>query len=134
MQSRLRKAKGIVEYAQAARCLKAKYPQSEFHLLGWLDENPTAISSAQIDQWQKEGIIKYLGFTKDVRPFIEATAVYVLPSYSEGTPRSVLEAMERFILQPELIAVMGQRSYEIAVEKYDVHKVNSVIMRTMNLL
>lgn len=42
-------------------------------------------------------------------------------------------AMERFILRPELIEKMGRRSREIAVEKYDVHKVNAVIMKTMGL-
>ena len=43
-------------------------------------------------------------------------------------------AMERFILQPELIEKMGRRSREIAAQKYDVKKVNTVIMKTMGLL
>jgi len=42
---------------------------------------------------EKEGIINYHGRKDDVRPFIEDSSVYVLPSYREGTPRSVLEAM-----------------------------------------
>jgi glycosyltransferase involved in cell wall biosynthesis len=44
-------------------------------------------------QWVSEGIIDYLGEQRDVRPFLAACSVYVLPSYREGTPRSVLEAM-----------------------------------------
>jgi len=96
----------------------------------------------------------------------------VLPSYREGTPRTVLEAMsmgrpiittntpgcketvipsvngflvppkdsgklamamETFVRQPELAAKMGKASRKIAEEKYDVHKVNKVILETMNL-
>jgi len=42
--------------------------------------------------------------------------------------------MERFIVEPDLIPKMGQRSREIAVEKFDVRKVNAVILKTMGLL
>ncbi|MEO8454685.1 MAG: glycosyltransferase family 4 protein [Sphingomicrobium sp.] len=51
-------------------------------------------------------------------------------------PRAVeplVEAMERFILHPELIAAMGLRSREIAENKFDVHKVNAQMVREMEL-
>lgn len=84
--------KGIGEYVEAARNLKKLYPSVSFRLLGPLDTNPTAISRSQVAAWEKEGI-EYLGETRDVRPYLAASSVFVLPSYREGTPRSVLEAM-----------------------------------------
>ena len=91
--ARLLRDKGIAEYVDAARLLKGKYPTARFHLVGPLDPNPAAISRAQIDNWSREGVIDYFGSTTDVRPYIAGATVYVLPSYREGTPRSVLEAM-----------------------------------------
>jgi len=44
---------------------------------------------------------------------------------------ALVNAMEQFIRQPELIQQMGKASRQIAVEKYDVHKVNAVILRTI---
>lgn len=91
--ARLIKDKGIYEYIRAATILKKRYPWVEFRLLGPFDTNPTAISETQIKAWHNSGVIEYLGETKDVRPFLADTSVYVLPSYREGTPRTVLEAM-----------------------------------------
>jgi glycosyltransferase involved in cell wall biosynthesis len=161
-----------LEYVEAARVLKARHPEVRFELLGPLDPNPAAISLSQVEAWEREGAIRYLGEASDVRPAIAACSVYVLPSYREGTPRTVLEAMamgrpvvttdapgcretvrdgvngflvpvkdaralagamERFILEPGLIAEMGARSLERAREKYDVHKVNAVILGAMGL-
>jgi glycosyltransferase involved in cell wall biosynthesis len=62
-------------------------------LAGALDSNPSAISQRELKQWVSDGIIDYLGELPDVRPAIAASSIYVLPSYYEGTPRTVLEAM-----------------------------------------
>lgn len=170
--ARLIHDKGIYEYVEAARRVKRCYPDLVFRLLGPFDSNPSAISRTTVEQWQEEGVIEYLGKTKDVRPYIADCSVYVLPSYREGTPRTVLEAMamgrpvvttdapgcretvidgkngylvpvknvdelvralECFISRPELISGMGQEGRRIAVEKYDVRKVNETILRTMGL-
>src|SRR5919107_1145838 len=62
---RLLKEKGIVEYVEAARTLKGKYPQATFQLLGAFDSNPSCISRTQLGDWQQEGIIEYLGTVED---------------------------------------------------------------------
>lgn len=164
--------KGIGEYVKAAQQLKKKYPSTKFRLVGPFDSNPKAIEEGQVHRWVEEGIIEYLGETDDVRPFIRESSVYVLPSYREGTPRSVLEAMatgrpivttdapgcretvqvgingflvpvkdadklaeamEKFIIDPSLITRMGKESREIAVDRFDVHKVNGIILKAMEL-
>ena len=85
--------KGVGEFVDAARIVKTNFPDARFQLLGFLDaENRTAISKATVDEWVSEGIVEYLGVADDVRPFIAASDCVVLPSYREGTPRTLLEA------------------------------------------
>ena len=93
MVARLLKDKGIYEYIAAARQIKAKYPNVSFNLVGWIDDNPSSITSHELDTWCKDGLINYLGKLDDVRDSLKTASVFVLPSYREGTPRSVLEAM-----------------------------------------
>jgi len=93
MIARLIREKGIIEFVEAARILKRQYPETIFRLVGPYYDGPTAITEEQVKEWTQEGIIEYLGATSDVRPYIESTSVFVLPSYREGTPRTVLEAM-----------------------------------------
>lgn len=85
--------KGVGEYVEAARALRARYPHARFKLLGPVGvANPSAISQADIDGWQREGIVEYLGEAHDVRPHIAQADCVVLPSYREGVPRTLLEA------------------------------------------
>lgn len=85
--------KGVGEYYQAAKILKNKYPNIEFQLLGSIDDgNPKGIAVDVIEQWHKEGIIHYLGYSKDVRDFIAEATCVVLPSYREGKGMTLIEA------------------------------------------
>lgn len=91
--ARLLGDKGIREYAHAAGRLRAQYPDVVFTLVGPVDENPNAIQLPEVAQWVAQGAIDYLGEIADVRSALANCSVYVLPSYREGTPRTVLEAM-----------------------------------------
>ena len=91
--ARLLGDKGVREYAEAARIIKMKYSDVEFHLVGWIDDNPSAISQKELNAWVSQKVVQYWGKLTDVRTAIAESSVYVLPSYREGTPRTVLEAM-----------------------------------------
>jgi glycosyltransferase involved in cell wall biosynthesis len=91
--ARLLGAKGVREYAQAAAIIKSRYPSVQFDLVGWVDDNPDAIEQRELDAWIDDGLVNFLGKLTDVKPAIADSSVYVLPSYREGTPRTVLEAM-----------------------------------------
>ncbi len=81
------------EYADASRRVKASHPEAVFSLVGWIDDTPDAIAREELDRWVRDGVVNYLGRLDDVRAAITDCSVYVLPSYREGTPRTVLEAM-----------------------------------------
>ena len=93
LSARLLKSKGILEYADAALILKRKNYSLHCYLLGAVEEHPDAIGTEQINKWEEERGIRYLGFTQDVRPFLSEADCFVYPSYyNEGVPRSLLEA------------------------------------------
>lgn len=172
MIARLLIDKGIREYMSAAEIIKSRYPDVVFKLVGMIDTNPSSITENEFSIWLKKGIIDFLGALSDVRTAISDCSVYVLPSYAEGIPRTVLEAMamgrpiittnvpgcketvingyngflvsvrnvnelckamEYFIRQSDEIQKMGKRSLEIAIEKYDVNKVNKSILQHMEI-
>jgi glycosyltransferase involved in cell wall biosynthesis len=85
--------KGLGEFVEAIRQLRAMGLHAEGRVLGFLDvQNPSAVSREQLLAWVHEGIIQYLGESDDVRPYVAAADCVVLPSYREGIPRSLLEA------------------------------------------
>ena len=91
--ARLLRDKGILEFVEAARILRARGVPAQFDLLGQADaDSPTAISLEDAVAWEREGLLSYLGVSNDVRPFIQSADCVVLPSYREGSPRTLLEA------------------------------------------
>jgi len=93
MVARFLADKGIREFVEAARIVRRAEPAARFRLVGWIDANPAAIRRAELDAWIREGCIEHAGRLDDVRGELAAASVFVLPSYREGTPKSVLEAM-----------------------------------------
>ena len=91
--ARLLEAKGLPEYAEAARMLKARHPEARFQVLGPPEKGLGSVSLEQLHAWQQQGCIEYLGETSDVRPYVAAAHVLVLPSWREGTPTSIMEGM-----------------------------------------
>jgi glycosyltransferase involved in cell wall biosynthesis len=90
---RVLRDKGVLEFVEAAKIIKSTHVKVRFCILGFLDaKNTTAISRAEVDGWIDEDLIDYLGEVEDVRAAIAASDCVVLPSYREGTPRSLLEA------------------------------------------
>jgi len=170
--ARLLGDKGVREYVQAGREIRLTRPDVKFLLVGWIDESPDAIRQSELDAWIQEGVVEFLGRMADVRPAIAKASVYVLPSYREGTPRTVLEAMavgraiittdapgcretvvdgvngllvpvrevaplvaamQQLLDSPRLLSSMGQQSRRLVIEKFDVHKVNAVMLNEMGI-
>lgn len=93
MVSRVLYDKGIMEYIEAVKILRAKGMDCRFQLLGGInEESGLGVPKAQVMEWHQEGLIDYLGVTDNVRPFMEQADCIVLPSYREGTPRTLIEA------------------------------------------
>jgi glycosyltransferase involved in cell wall biosynthesis len=93
MVARIHRDKGVMEYVEAANAVMSRHPTARFQLVGPFDDHPTAIPKDRFEEICKAGAIEYLGGTTDVRPYLRKCHVFVLPSYREGLPRSVLEAM-----------------------------------------
>jgi len=91
---RLLRDKGIFELIEAIRLVKKEFSSASLLLLGKSDDsNPAAVSGIKIKEWSETGLIKYFEETQDVRPFIKECDCVVLPSYREGLPRTLLEAL-----------------------------------------
>jgi glycosyltransferase involved in cell wall biosynthesis len=88
---RLLRDKGAVEFAEAAKIVRAQF-KARFQILGPTDDHPKAVSRDRMKAWEAEGLIELLGAAPDVRPFIRNDDCVVLPSYREGFPRVLLEA------------------------------------------
>ena len=180
LASRLLVTKGLREYFEAAKKVKAIYPEARFILAGALDPNPDGIKEEELKMYTEDGTIEYLGVVSDMQSALKECAVFVLPSfYREGVPHAILEAMsigraiittdssgcretikdaERstgkgincFLVEPknsnelaekmiyllehpEMVKQMGENSRRYAAERFDVEKVNKIMLDTMGV-
>lgn len=170
--ARLLGEKGLREYAEAARVVTERFPGTQCQLLGPGDSSPDAVHVADVLAWHDQKRIRYLGEADDVRPYLAACHVFVLPSYHEGMPRTVLEAMATgrpilttdvpgcretvvdgqngylvpradaralaarmiwFIEHRDQWERMGHASRRLAVDRFDVHRVNEEMFSIMGL-
>lgn len=87
--SRIMKEKGIDNYLEAARYIRNKYPFTKFHICGFCEEKYESI----LDNYEKEGIIKYHGLISDVRDILKVTHCTIHPTYyPEGMSNVLLES------------------------------------------
>lgn len=92
--SRLLLSKGVAVFAEAARRVKAEFPEAEFHLVGPFDPNPNRVEESQVESWVKEGLLTHHGMVRDVAALLKKMHVFVLPTwYREGVPHATLEAL-----------------------------------------
>ncbi|TCM64372.1 glycosyltransferase involved in cell wall biosynthesis [Acinetobacter calcoaceticus] len=170
---RLLKEKGIFEFVDAVRMVKAKYPHAQFTVLGAIDyQNMGALTQDTLDQFIAEQLFTYPGHISNVKDWLRSCSVFVLPSYREGVPRSTQEAMAigrpvittdvpgcretvidgingflvprwnaealaekmcYFMENPNQVNRMGQESYKIALQRFDVNVVNNRLFVIMGL-
>jgi len=92
MVARLLYDKGIVEYIEAIRQLKKENIRARFQVVGAIDESANlGVSMEKVKEWVAEGLLEYFPFTDRLIEFYHQADCVVLPSYREGTPRSLLE-------------------------------------------
>lgn len=166
MTARLLWSKGIREFLDSVKIVKQKHPSLDVILVGGLDNNDEALTQEELQRAINQYGITYCGYTNDVRPFLEKCSIYVLPSYHEGLPRSVIEAMsmgrpiittnapgcketvmdgvngflvpvrdekdlacaiEKLVDNPQLRRSMGEQSFQICKERFEVNIINEQI-------
>ena len=93
MISRPLKDKGVAEFAQACKIVRASNPAIRCTLICAWDDNPSSFTRADIARWAQDGCFNVVDEVEDVRPHLGACTTFVLPSYREGTSKVVLEAM-----------------------------------------
>ncbi|GMW06413.1 MAG: hypothetical protein AMXMBFR8_12100 [Nevskiales bacterium] len=92
--SRMLREKGLVEFVEAARLLRAAGENAEFLLAGVPDDsNPGTVSIEQLTAWHRSGVVNYLGFVSDIPALLLSSHLVCLPTYyGEGVPKILIEA------------------------------------------
>ncbi len=94
LAARLLWDKGIGEFVEAARTLRHRGVNARFVVVGERDvENRACIDHITLESWKTEGVVEFWGFRSDIPQILAVASVACLPSYREGLPKSLLEAM-----------------------------------------
>jgi glycosyltransferase involved in cell wall biosynthesis len=93
LPARLLRDKGVMEFVEAARSLRAQGVAARFALVGHRDpEHPASIQQKDLDLWQAQGVVEYWGWREDMVDVFQRCHLVCLPSYREGMPKALLEA------------------------------------------
>ena len=93
LPARMLYAKGVAEFVEAARLLKAQGVVGEFVLIGDPDPaNPASIPEPQLHAWDAEGVVRWEGYRADIEAVLKASDIVVLPSHNEGFPKTLVDA------------------------------------------
>lgn len=85
--------KGLAEFIEAARSLRAEGRNIHFVLAGDPDPgNPASVAASDLEDWVSEGLVEWLGHVSDMPALLGSADVVVLPSYREGLPKTLIEA------------------------------------------
>lgn len=170
--ARLLKSKGLLEFAEAFKIFNDEFPDAKAYIAGAPDDHDDSVPINEIKhKWKNKYGVEYLGHFDDIREAIKLCSVFVLLSYNEGTPRSVLEAMAmgrpilttdvsgcketvidgkngflakvkdpisasdlmKNFLKKETRISLGNQSRSMCEVKYDVNKVNKILLQQMNI-
>jgi glycosyltransferase involved in cell wall biosynthesis len=93
MFARVLRDKGVLDFIEAAKIVRHKFPYAIFQLVGDCDPgNPTSFSESEVRSWESAGSIKWLGYRTDVPELLAASNIVCLASYREGLPKTLIEA------------------------------------------
>lgn len=91
--ARMLRDKGVVEFVNAARLIAKTGVNARFQLIGDIDSgNPTTLKQSQLEEWNREGIVSWIGHVSDIPTALSHSHIVCLPSYREGLPKSLIEA------------------------------------------
>jgi len=91
--ARMLRDKGVFEFVESARMIKRTHPTTLFWLIGDADPgNPASLTTQQLQAWNDEGIVEWLGYRTDVADLLTQVHVVCLPSYREGFGKVFVEA------------------------------------------
>ncbi len=86
--------KGVGEFVAAAELLRKRGANARFVLVGGLDTaNRAHISESVLIRWQQEGNVEWWGPHEYMHEVLVEADIACLPSYREGLPKALLEAM-----------------------------------------
>lgn len=88
---RILREKGVDDYIEAAKIIRRKYPETEFNMIGFIEPTENHYEN-KLKKLEEQGVVKYRGHQKDVRPWIARSHAIIHPSvYGEGISNVLLE-------------------------------------------